>query len=338
MVRGFDELDGLPHGFCEIEACEIKKLFPQPTLVHLAGERTEPLFVSILLHGNEDAGLLAFQEFLRRFRGRAFPRTIRLFVGNVEACELGVRFRGDQVDFNRSWPGSDLPAEETQEMLRAVHQRATDAPLFASLDVHNNTGRNPLYACICSLAPEHLRLASLFSPRIIYFIRPHGVQTQAFMAHCPSATLECGKIGDLAGAHAAADLIQRCSELDALPSEQVEESQIFHTVARIDVHAGCKVGFEPQDDVVLREDLELLNFTRLRPGETLGKLNRSLEDCFGVYDEHGADVTGQYLATVAGGVVFQRPVTPAMFTQNLEVMRQDCLGYLLDPINPRTTG
>lgn len=328
----FEQIDGLPPGFLEVEAREIQRVFPRPTLISLPGEKQAPLFVSILLHGNEDAGLLAFQNFMRRFDGRILPRNIQLFVGNVAACEAGVRFKKDQVDFNRSWPGTDLPPSPTGQMLQRIQEKVCQEKLFASIDIHNNTGRNPLYACVCSLAPHHLELASLFSSKIIYFLRPRGVQTQAFLSHCPATTLECGKIGDLAGAHAAADFLQKCCELDELPKQQVSQSQIFHTVARIKVREGCTIGFEGQNDVVLREDLDLLNFVELQPGEQLAKLNNRLEDCFLVNDQHGDDVTHEYLGAERDNVILQRPVTPSMLTQNLDVMRQDCVGYLMEEL------
>jgi hypothetical protein len=53
-----------------------------------------------------------------------------------------------QPDYNRIWPGGeadDSPeARMMAEVVAVLHKRG----LFASVDVHNNTGLNPHYACI----------------------------------------------------------------------------------------------------------------------------------------------------------------------------------------------
>jgi hypothetical protein len=58
----------LPEGFLECSARELHRVVPGPTLFLLEGRREPTLFVSLLLHGNEDTGLLAVQALLRRYR------------------------------------------------------------------------------------------------------------------------------------------------------------------------------------------------------------------------------------------------------------------------------
>ena len=52
--------------------------------------------------------------------------------------------------------------------------------MFASIDIHNNTGLNPHYGCVNRLDPPFLHLATLFSRIVVYFKRPLGVQSAAF--------------------------------------------------------------------------------------------------------------------------------------------------------------
>ncbi|MEF8708104.1 MAG: hypothetical protein V5B38_04150 [Candidatus Accumulibacter propinquus] len=58
-------LDTLPEHFLDTPARELHRLLPGPTLIHLPGRRQPPLFVSVLLHGNEDSGVVALQSVLR---------------------------------------------------------------------------------------------------------------------------------------------------------------------------------------------------------------------------------------------------------------------------------
>jgi len=58
-------LDSLPNGFLDTPARQLHCLLSGPTLIHLPGRRREPLFVSVLLHGNEDTGVVALQRLLR---------------------------------------------------------------------------------------------------------------------------------------------------------------------------------------------------------------------------------------------------------------------------------
>lgn len=328
----FDVLNKLPDRFMEARIGEMREVCPRPTLIELSGARSPAVFVSILLHGNEDAGLLAMQDFFRKTPPDQLPRDLLLFVGNVEACATSSRYLDHQIDFNRAWPGSELPAHPIQEMLAAVKELAVERGLFASIDIHNNTGQNPHYGCVCSCAPPQIYLASLFSHSIMYFTRPKGVQTQAFMQHCPAVTCECGKIGDVEGALEASEFLLRCMQHDSLqpPAVWQSEPQIYHTVARIKVQEHCSVAFDPGADVVLRRDIDSLNFVQLDAGELLGTLNKRLEDCFVVHDEHGRDVTGRFLRKSDEALVLGCSAMPSMLTQNLDVIRQDCLGYLME--------
>ncbi len=347
----YDQLDRLPPEFLEVEACDIQQIFPRPTLIRLRGKQSPALFVSILLHGNEDAGLLAFQELFRHLPVEDLPRDLSIFVGNVDSCTMGVRYGRDQIDFNRAWPGSDLPHSQTHDLLAELTNDVVADGVWASVDVHNNTGRNPLYGCICSLEPQHVQLASLFSPKAIYFTRPKGVQTQAFMPHCPSVTVECGMIGDLAGAHAAARFLQLClqgpdliSLVQSKNTHQIEPAtshadvleepfRIYHSMGRILLRDGCSVGFDGASRLTLREDLDLLNFRNLATGEELAEFRGDAWEGLFIRDAAGRECTNEFLEFSEGKVRTKCVIMPAMLTKDLAVMRQDCVGYLMKSLD-----
>ncbi len=94
-----------------------------------------------MLHGNEDVGLKAVQRALGKFRDRALPRDCMLLIGNIEAARAGLRKMPEQFDFNRVWPGTELPPSPIADTMREVVEYARCEGVFASLDLHNNTGR-----------------------------------------------------------------------------------------------------------------------------------------------------------------------------------------------------
>ena len=81
-------------------------------------------------------------------------------------------------------------------MMREVVEQMRARGVFASVDIHNNTGINPHYGCVNRLEAPFLHLAALFSRIVVYFKRPLGVQSAAFAQLCPSVTVECGKPGN----------------------------------------------------------------------------------------------------------------------------------------------
>ena len=66
--------DGIPPELLAADARQVARDLAGPTLFHLPGKRKEPLFVSVLLHGNEDGGWEAVRGLLRDRGGRELPR------------------------------------------------------------------------------------------------------------------------------------------------------------------------------------------------------------------------------------------------------------------------
>jgi hypothetical protein len=84
------ELDHLPPGLLEAESDALHRLLGGPTLIHLPGGRQPPLFVSVLLHGNETVGWDALRgllsERIARFGEPRLPRALSFVIGNVAAA------------------------------------------------------------------------------------------------------------------------------------------------------------------------------------------------------------------------------------------------------------
>jgi succinylglutamate desuccinylase len=336
MSHGFSQLEQWPVGLLDVRAEELHRLISGPTLIHLAGREPQPLFVSVLLHGNETTGLGAIQALLRKYAGKTLPRSVSVFVGNVLAAREGLRRLDEQPDFNRIWPGTErAPGAETR-MAQAVHEEMSKRGVFASIDVHNNTGLNPHYACVHRLDSRSLKLASMFGRLVIYSTTPRGTQTGAFADLCPAVTLECGKPGQAYGVEHAFRFIDSCLHLTSIPEHPPAEHDLdlFHTVAQVMVREDVRFSYsDTTADLLLCGQLDHLNFTELRAGTILGYVSHAAPKAMlplVVRDEDGQDVASRYFAVDDGRLVLKRPTMPAMLTLDERIIRQDCLCYLME--------
>jgi len=332
-----NETDILPDGLLEVPAEELAELLGGPTLIHLPGRRPEPLFVSVLAHGNETTGFHAVQALLQRYRDRELPRALSLYIGNVDAARLGQRYLDGQPDYNRIWPGTGHAESEETRMLQQVVDSMRARAAFASIDIHNNTGINPHYACINRVDNRFLHLASLFSRTVVYFIRPLGVQSMAMSHVCPAVTIECGKPSHEYGMAHASDYIDACLHLQAIPDHPVasHDVDLFHTVATVKVPEHVSFGFgDTMADLRLVTNLDHLNFRELAPGTQLGWLRDGTVQQLEVRDDNDQDVHDRYFSVSDGRLVTARSFMPSMFTLDERIIRQDCLGYLMERLFP----
>jgi Succinylglutamate desuccinylase / Aspartoacylase family len=327
----------LPDSFLSIEARDLHHVLSGPTLIHLPGQRRSPVFVSVLLHGNEDVGWKAIQAVLANYLRRSLPRELVLFIGNIEAAQHGLRKMPGGEDFNRVWPGTDHPQTALSQCMTQVVDYVRKVEPLVSLDLHNNTGTNPHYSCVNRLDARTLQLATLFARTIVFFKRPLGVQSAAMTEICPSLTCECGRIGDASGVNRAAGLIDACLHMLELPTHFPPSSDyhLLHTVATVKVSSDCSIAFgdpDNQADLVFSEDLDHLNFRPLPVGTIFGNCVPG-SDCFlEVLDEQGNNVASTYIDLQHDTMVLRRPVVPSMLTTNIRVIRDDCLGYFMEEL------
>jgi succinylglutamate desuccinylase len=327
-------LHALPEGFLDVAARDLHRVLSGPTLIHLPGRRSPELFVSVLQHGNEDVGLVAIQQVLRAHAQKELPRAMSLFIGNVEAAREGLRRLDHQPDYNRAWPGTVVHAGTPEHaMMRQVRDTVAARGVFASIDVHNNTGLNPHYSVINRLDPATLHLALLFNRTMVWFRGPPGSQTAAFADLCPSVAVECGKPGQPLNEAKAARFIDACLHLTAFPAHALRESDIdlYHTMAVVKVAPDVGFGFDDaQAPLNLDARLDHLNFVELQPGTSFGRT--TLAAPLDVMDEAGMDVSRVFFDTTDGQLRLRRPAMPAMLTLDARIVRQDCLCYLMERV------
>lgn len=320
--------DSLPDEFLNAYPAELKTLLGGPTLIHLAGEQARPLFVSILLHGNEITGLLAVQSLLARYRSVALPRAVSVFIGNVEAARVGKRLLPGQRDYNRIWINASGAEHDMTHMVLEVMR---DRDVFACIDIHNNTGKNPYYAIIAQADVDHLKCAALFSDTVVYATCPDTTCTVAFSTLCPSVTVEAGLPGDPVGVEQTVSFLETCLRIEDFGAQTLTPVNLYHTVAVVKVRDCCSYGFLGEDvDLQLIDDIDQYNFRELEPGTRLARVRNGDQRCLDVQHVDGRQVYTDYFVVSGGELEAVKPVMPAMLTTNRDIISLDCLCYLME--------
>ena len=323
-----DRLDHIPRAIGDIEPAEILSVLPHPTLIQLRGEIEEPLCLTVLLHGNETTSFYVLRELARKYEHASPRRSLLIFIGNVEATAANVRYLPNQPDHNRIWSGGDGPYHR---LVQDVSKIARNQNPFASIDIHNNTGNNPLYGCVNALRPADLHLAAMFSNLGVYYQNPSTTQSIAFSHICPAITIECGQSGDPSGLERALTLIEKVLVLDRFPAEPpaAEKIRLFETVGAVVIEPGQTVGFDQNHaSVNLRSDLESRNFSPLGKGFVWGTY-QGPNCALRVINEHSEDLTANFFVFDGRTISLKTETTIAMLTTDPQAISQDCLCYLM---------
>lgn len=335
MSDSLQILKHIPEGFLNIKPRDIINLISSPAILHLKGKEDAPLFISLLLHGNEFSGLIILQEILKKYE-KELPRSLVIFIGNPRACAQGVRHLEDQPDFNRIWGkehSSRYPL--TESVLKYVREKK----VYAAVDIHNNTGENPLYACISKKDLNFIKLAQNFSENIVYFTRPHSVLSKALSLIAPSLVIECGLPGYSQGITAGVQFIERLlSSEEPWKKEEIKIPYIYSTHATLLVDSDSEIFFESQlvlkkGQLCLWDQIDQLNLKEVSVGTVLGKVCDS--NPFRLIDNRGRDIFNQFFSIINGNWIVKTSFIPSMFTKDTRVAKSDCLGYVMKK-NPIT--
>lgn len=323
-------LNQLPDKLWTAEVDELDGVLGNPTLIHLEGQRQPPLLISILLHGDEHTSWLAVRSLLHNYANRELPRSVSIFIGNVQAARYGLRALPTQPDYNRIWQKREgFSATPEQAIAEQVIEQMTARGVFACIDIHNNSGKNPYFACLDRLDRHSLFLASLFSNNVLYLTQPAGRLASAFAQICPTVVLECGQSGKPEGVAHTLKFLITCLEFTQLPSHPVH-LDVFQTISTIKIPAHLSFTFgEEEKDISLIPNLDSLNFVELPAGICLGRVSPGVGVGLEAWTEDGLEISAQLFHTREGKLLASIPATFSMLTQNEQAIRQDCLGYLM---------
>lgn len=328
-----DIYNALPEGFLEATVETLHQILPKPSLIHLQGDAPEPIFLCTLLHGNETTGFYAVQKLLKQYQFKKLPRSVSIFIGNIKAAEQGLRRLDEQADYNRIWPGTHQHYLAEAHMMLRVTEIMRDRKPIASIDIHNNTGKNPHYACINKLKADYVSLAGLFSHTLVYFTTPKGVQSAAFAEFCPSVTLECGLSGEAGGVEHACQYIESVLNGPDLCAALPEHLSLYHTVARVNIPDGYSFGFDEDATINLLPEVEDYNFRELPENTLLATTEPGSSAYLQAFDDDEREVGRDFFEYHDDNIVLKRSMMPAMLTMDTRIIRQDCLCYLMERIS-----
>lgn len=323
-------LNKFDNALLSLPAHQLYTVLPGPTLIHLKGEKEPAIFISVLLHGNENSGWEVVKNIVQLYKNKTLPRSLSIFIGNVKAARYKKRKLQKQHDFNRVWRKGETAEHQVIEKVMQIMQ---ERGVFASIDIHNNNGLNPHYACVNKLGKKYLALAKEFSNMIIYFIRPDGVQSKAFSKFCPAVTLEIGKPGDEYGIQKTIRFIDTILNQDKLKVDRNIEEKInlYHTVGIIKIPDSVDFSFEGEKaGIKFIKGIESLNFEEVPKQTLIANVTDQHETPLMVRDEEGNDIVDRYFEIRQGGIYTRSMLIPAMLTTDKNIIRQDCFCYLME--------
>lgn len=310
-----------------------------PAAIRVAGrDRRRCRVVVTLLHGNEPSGLRAVHGWLRAGQ---LPATDALLVlGGVAAAlaepVLTRRELPGSVDLNRCF-GDREPAGPAREFARAILDLIRRSEPEALVDVHNNTGHNPVYGVAPRVGDAERQLVGLFAGRVVHYDLRLGALVEETPELCPTVVVEAGRAG-APGADAAArrglDLLLGQDDIvgSGLPVPVLE---LFSRPVRVEAAPGVSLAYGAGAcagaALTVAEDIDRHNFERLAPGTAMGWLAAGAPWPLVARGADGADCSRELFELVDGRLVTRRELVPIMMTTDPGIATSDCLFYAVEP-------
>jgi hypothetical protein len=307
--------------------------FGGPAAFRVPGrDRRRTRAVVTLLHGDEPSGVRALHAWLRG--GRTPAVDVLCLLGAVAAARHppGFAYRAlpGTRDLNRCFraPFDGPEGAIAHAMLTALEQ----ADCEALVDLHNNSGHNPVYGVGSRLDAACLELVGFFASRFVHSTIRLGTLVEAVVA---------GRAADPRADRAALDGLERFVGAERLV-QKPPPIEILRNPVRVRVREAVSLSFGngPRDGagLTLTCDLDRHNFELVSAGTTLGWVPEA-----GTWpiEAHGADerdVSAELFECRGGRLLTRVPILPMMMTLDAAAARADCLFYAV-PVSssPRWT-
>jgi len=92
-------------------------------------------------------------------------------------------------------------------------------------------------------------------------------------------------------------------------------------------------GMDDGTDIVFDRNLTSMNFSEIASGEQFCRIRKGSDAFLEAWDEHGKDQSAELFTRDGEGYKLIVPVMPAMLTDDANIIRLDCLCYLMKRID-----
>lgn len=308
-----------------------------PAIFHLRGATSARCrLLSGGLHGNEPSGFYTVHQLLRD--PPPLPCDAVLLLGNVAAALFGRGFAHrllpGEEDMNRVW--SRLSGSPQRELAGRIVGHLREQPLEAIVDLHNNTGFNPIYAVVIDRDVRRRQLGRIWTR---LFVNYEGIRLGTFLEafqEVPGVVIECGQAGDPASDRRGLEgarsylMAEDPLTLEAVPGED----RMYRSLARVTIPADVAVDFAEFPtggaDLTISPSIDRFNFEVLPQGTRLA--HRGPRGRLLVSEDDGTVLTERFLEHRDDSIVTRCPIIPVMMTTNGAVAKSDCLLYVAEQL------
>lgn len=288
--------------------------------------------VTTLIHGNEPSGIIACHLWLKSL---ATPATnVRILICNPEAARtkpvLTNRYVAHSDDLNRFFSADKSDESAVAERARQIVSLIHEVNPEAIIDLHNTSGASPAFSVSVAEEPKHLKLAELFSEKMIFTqLFVGAIMEQEFSA--PIVTIECGGANDRASHQVATNGLNQYFMQDQLFDDRKSQVSILRHPIRIELKGDTSVGFSnhqlPTTDITLRSDIEELNQDMTPKDEFIGWCDKDKPLQLKAIDDHGINQIENLFINRNGCLFTQQDMQLFMVTTVPEIATKDCLFY-----------
>lgn len=325
---------GIPKTIEESEEAVLASL-KEPTLFFVDNKQEKTVLVSGLLHGNEPSGFRAIVAWMKKTKQVKLPFNILFMIGNVKAATenglFGQRFLSSQQDFNRIWND-----DNTHELKTALDNALQTTNVIGGVDLHNNSGKNPVYAVVASMNKASVEIAEFLTDKVLYF----GAATNTLVSFLERkgaqfVAVECGKCFTKEADNTAMKTVEKVFEFfkKKLNGEKIrtKKATLFCNITEVKVKPNCSVAVGSEADFSVRKDIEDLNFVEAPEGTVLGLTKGKALPLEILKD--GTDVSSEWFNVDKGKVVMKRKGVILMATTNVDNIKKSCLLYFGKKLN-----
>ena len=321
----------LPQALHTVLPGDLYKVCPDLSLFQLDGRTKSSVVVSVMLHGNEPSGLFALQTLLSSLSAATPYRTLLVLVGNVQAARANVRKLPEGDDYNRIWfPGAHARAS-------AIMAELKKRDVVACFDLHNTSGKNPLFSILAHMNQRSLELASLMRGPVMYAPWTKGPLNAECGQHFPSVTVELKNYRDTETERHVAEQIAHLLNAPEPFSRDPLSGEIPFVVGveaiayrrEVALPKGQRHSFE------LVDGLDQYNFKAVPEGTVWASSDPESYRALQVVGPEGDDVTETYFSFENGRIVSVLPFVPTLLSTDNDAIHQDCIAYMTQPMSTR---